>query len=407
MGVMSPSIRMMGVVSEERWRSDAFRSSMWLSSWSIAARGSEAGAGAGPPPGAFFTAAATSETGADAGACTTGWPPVVLGALPEPEPGSSRNWMSLATPRRTPGCDPIGIPGCEPVGIPVAAGVGGFPGFSVPGPCMYSCSISAAEASSMASPASSAPFSAGRTIARTCPPFRSNVTATRPAGAPYSKVVTPGAGKVLRISLGTSSAKTPAICCAASCWRRTGTSPAWVRMIAGAPVSKRSSVPSRRSRSKIGSSLATAAELTSNRLAARLPGGRWLEPGDQRDVVRQAMKRAPPEGFRAGEIHPADAVPTEEVVEVHPESEEACGGEAAVGPVDLFQRLLGPAPSHLFRQVPVHRRGRRGVEVASDDERVSVGVGLDEGGQLLGLDELVHAEAHLGLLAPELPGERR
>ena len=88
---------------------------------------------------------------------------------------------------------------------------------SFPAPCMYSWSISAAEASSMASPSSSAPFSAGRTLARTCPPLRSKVTPNRPAGAPYSNVVTPGAGKVLRISLGTTSAKTPAICCAVSC----------------------------------------------------------------------------------------------------------------------------------------------------------------------------------------------
>src|SRR5215469_16012602 len=257
----------------------------------------------------------------------------------------------------------------------------------------------------MASPSSSAPLSAGRTIARTWPPLRSKVTATRPAGAPYWNVVTPGAGKELRISLGTTSAKTPAICCAESCWRRTGTSPAWVRMIAGEPVSKRSSVPSRRSRSKIGSSLATAPECTSNRFTARLFGGRGLEPRDERNVIRESLERAVPERLGASEVHPADAVAAEEVVEVHPESEEASGGEATVGPVDLLQRFLRPDPSHLFRQIPVHRGRGRGVEVSPDDERVSVRVGLDEAGQLLGLDELVQAEAHLRPLAPELASE--
>src|SRR5215469_2669041 len=207
----------------------------------------------------------------------------------------------------------------------------------------------------MASPSSSAPLSAGRTIARTWPPLRSKVTATRPAGAPYSNVVTPGAGKEVRISLGTTSAKTPAICCAESCWRKTGTSPEWVRMIAGEPVSKTSSLPSRRSRSKIGSSLATAPECTSNRLAARLFGGRGFEPSDERNVVREPMEWAASERLGAGEVHPADAVAAEEVVEVHPESEEARCGEATVRPIDLLQRFLRTAPSHLFRQILVHR----------------------------------------------------
>src|SRR5215471_5393637 len=290
--------------------------------------------------------------------------------------------------------------------MPVAAGVGGVPGFRVPAPCMYSWSISAAEASSMASPSSSPPFSAGRTRAFTCPALRSKTTATRPAGAPYSNFVTPGAGKVLRISLGTTSENTPAICCAVSCWRRTGTSPELVFISAGAPVSNSSSVPSRRSRSKIGSSRATRQQCTSNRLAARLAGRRRLEPGDERDVVRQPVEGAFPERLGAGEVHPADAVSPEQVVEVHPESEEASGGEAAMRPVDLLQRLLCPDPSHLFRQVPVHRRGRRRIEVATHDEGLAVGVGLDEGRQLLRLEELVETEAHLFPLAPELAGER-
>src|SRR6185295_9023247 len=139
-------------------------------------------------------------------------------------------------------------------------------------------------------------------------------------------------------------------------------------MTAGEPVSKSSSVPSRRSRSKIGSSLATAPECTSNRLTARLSGGRRLEPGDERNVVRQPMERASPERLGAGEVHPPDAVASEEVVEVHAESEEARSGETTVGPIDLLQRLLCADPSHLFRQVAVHRRRRGGVEVSPDDE---------------------------------------
>ena len=75
----------------------------------------------------------------------------------------------------------------------------------------------------MASPSSSLPFSVGAHHR----PDLAAVALEGPrhpsGGRAVLEACGPGAGKVLRISLGTSSTKTPAICCAVSCWRRTGT----------------------------------------------------------------------------------------------------------------------------------------------------------------------------------------
>src|SRR5215475_5113465 len=94
----------------------------------------------------------------------------------------------------------------------------------------------------------------------------------------------------------------------------------------------------------------------SNRFAAAALCAMRLEPGDERHVIRQAVEGTLPEWSRSGEIHPPHAVAAKEMVEVHSEAEESSGGEAADARwIDLAQRLLRSCPSHLFRQVAIHR----------------------------------------------------
>src|SRR5205814_4447673 len=147
------------------------------------------------------------------------------------------------------------------------------------------------------------------------------------------------------------------------------------------------------------------------RLIGCCRGGEVARPGsdveapDQRHVVALSPERARAVAEAAGplQVAPADVAGGEEVVEVHAQVHEACRGKIARIAVDLPELLLHAHQAAVLGQVAVHRGLWRRVEVAADDERLVSGVALDEGGQRLGLVELVHSEAHPLGLRPELP----
>src|SRR6266481_730531 len=130
-----------------------------------------------------------------------------------------------------------------------------------------------------------------------------------------------------------------------------------------------------------------------------------VEARDQRHVIALSPERAGAVAETAGPIQvaPVDVAGGEEVVEVHSQVHEACRGKIARIAVDLPELLLGAHQAAVLGQVAVHRGLRRRVEVAADDEGLVPGVALDEGGQRLGLLELVHSEAHPVGPGPELP----
>ena len=73
------------------------------------------------------------------------------------------------------------------------------------------------------------------------------------------------------------------------------------------------------------------------------------------------------------------------MVEVHSQVHEPGGGEVARVAVDLMKVLLDADEPAVLRQVAVDRGPRGRIEVAGDDERLALGVALDEGGERLRL----------------------